>query len=574
LNDSLFFTDHSAVASGTISAYQWDLGDGTTSSASNPVHAYAGSGTFPVALTVTSDSGCVNTTSAVATVYPLPAAGFLHTAVCYGDTTTFTNQSNVANDTINFWLWDFGDGTTASGENQHHIYSSFGNYPVQLIVRTQHGCPDTIVNPVTVNPLPVAEAGSDTTVCSGSYAVLGISPVNGVNYQWSPDTLLDFPSSSSTSLYCENNTLTILDLYYTLTAVNSFGCTGSDNVHVRIKPLPALDFEAPPPQCLKGNRFTFTPQGHTDANSALSWNFGSNSNPPSSPAVNPPAVFYSTAGSHIVTLLYSYMGCPAPPVTDSVLVWEMPVAGFAPSPFEGCTPVDVTCYNLHTDTSYEYTWIIQGQTFHEVNPSWTFEQPGNYTITQIVKNQYGCQADPEKATVHVYPIPEADFTNSPDSAWIYRSLIEFENKSTGASFYSWDFGDGTTDNFFSGSHNYTDTGTFDITLIVISDHGCRDTVYGKVRVYEGFSFYVPNAFTPNGDGVNDSFQGYGTFLHSYEMWIYDRWGLLIYHTDDYDKPWDGRMNTLVQNDTYVYRIRVTDYTDKEHIFLGSVTLVR
>jgi gliding motility-associated-like protein len=102
-----------------------------------------------------------------------------------------------------------------------------------------------------------------------------------------------------------------------------------------------------------------------------------------------------------------------------------------------------------------------------------------------------------------------------------------------------------------------------------------DTVFGRVKIYEGFSFYVPNAFSPNSDGVNDFFQGYGTYLRKYEMSIYDRWGLLIYHTDDYYKPWDGSIDgSVCQNDVYVYRIKVADYRDKEHVYIGSVTLVK
>jgi gliding motility-associated-like protein len=195
-------------------------------------------------------------------------------------------------------------------------------------------------------------------------------------------------------------------------------------------------------------------------------------------------------------------------------------------------------------------------------------------VTQIVSNEYGCVSQPSVADVHVYPVPTASFTNSPDSSWIFESLIQFQNSSIGAAQYQWDFGDGTSANFFHGEHAYSDTGTFEIRLIVTSTHGCIDTVYGRVRIFEGFSFYVPNAFTPNEDGINDYFQGYGTFINKYEMWIYDRWGLMIYHTNDYYKPWDGRMNTMCQNDTYVYRIKVTDYGDKDHIFIGSVTLVK
>jgi gliding motility-associated-like protein len=191
-----------------------------------------------------------------------------------------------------------------------------------------------------------------------------------------------------------------------------------------------------------------------------------------------------------------------------------------------------------------------------------------------VENINGCSATPYTLPVKVYDNPVAGFSHTPEHALLYEALISFENSSVGGAQYDWDFGDGQSAGFFNGDHMYNDTGTFTITLIVISQNGCRDTVDGIVTVEEGFSFYVPNAFTPNGDGVNDSFQGYGTFLNSYEMRIYDRWGVLIYFTDSYDRPWDGRIHSLAQNDTYVYRINVTDRRNKPHVFIGSVTLVR
>ena len=105
-------------------------------------------------------------------------------------------------------------------------------------------------------------------------------------------------------------------------------------------------------------------------------------------------------------------------------------------------------------------------------------------------------------------------------------------------------------------------------------NGCRDTAYGRVIVEDGFSFYIPNAVTPNDDGINDTFQGYGTFIQSYEMWIYDRWGKMIYFTDDYNKPWDCRVSSVVQNDTYVYMIRIIDSQKKYHDFKGSISVVK
>jgi gliding motility-associated-like protein len=111
--------------------------------------------------------------------------------------------------------------------------------------------------------------------------------------------------------------------------------------------------------------------------------------------------------------------------------------------------------------------------------------------------------------------------------------------------------------------------------MMISPHGCVDTVRGIVRVEENFSFYVPNSFTPNGDGVNDMFRGYGVAINSYQMNIYNRWGELIYTTNNYDKPWDGAISTDdVQNDVFVYHIALVDQHGEKHTYVGDVSVIR
>ena len=95
-----------------------------------------------------------------------------------------------------------------------------------------------------------------------------------------------------------------------------------------------------------------------------------------------------------------------------------------------------------------------------------------------------------------------------------------------------------------------------------------------IEINEGFEFFIPNSFTPNGDGINDFFQGYGINFKNVKMSIYDRWGLKVFETSEYHKPWDGKIKEVIQNDVYVYRILVTDKTDEQHSYVGSVTVVR
>jgi gliding motility-associated-like protein len=152
----------------------------------------------------------------------------------------------------------------------------------------------------------------------------------------------------------------------------------------------------------------------------------------------------------------------------------------------------------------------------------------------------------------------------------------FADLSSGATFWEYDFGD------FDGSiqqnptHTYADTGHYTVQQIVINQYGCADTSEQIVPILAEFTFFVPNAFTPNGNGNNDVFYGSGEGIREFTMLIFDRWGNLIFESHDPSVGWDGTRNggTLCQIDTYVYRFVIIDVLGEEHKYMGHVNLVR
>jgi gliding motility-associated-like protein len=111
----------------------------------------------------------------------------------------------------------------------------------------------------------------------------------------------------------------------------------------------------------------------------------------------------------------------------------------------------------------------------------------------------------------------------------------------------------------------------------MSPGGCPDTAYRTIHVAGEFSIFIPNSFTPNGDGSNDTFTAFGEDIRDFDMWILERWGGKIFHSTSLAEPWDGtyfRDGNICQSDVYVYKIVVHDFHGKEHIFIGHVTLVR
>ncbi|MCX6296806.1 MAG: gliding motility-associated C-terminal domain-containing protein, partial [Bacteroidetes bacterium] len=212
---------------------------------------------------------------------------------------------------------------------------------------------------------------------------------------------------------------------------------------------------------------------------------------------------------------------------------------------------------------------------------------GSYTISLTVTSSLGsCTSSITNTNmINVYPNPVANFTAPSNTSIINPTVSFIDNSSvpTGAiASWHWNFGDpfadaDSTSGLQNPFHTFTDAGTYCATLSIISDHGCVDTTQLCVIIDPEFTFFIPNAFSPNGDGINDEFYGKGEYINSFEMLIYDRWGNLIFFSDDINKHWDGKANhgsELAQQDVYVYVVKIKDIKDKKHKYTGTVTIVK
>ena len=204
-------------------------------------------------------------------------------------------------------------------------------------------------------------------------------------------------------------------------------------------------------------------------------------------------------------------------------------------------------------------------------------QAGFYMITDVV-DIYGCTGTYSgNATITVNPLPLAQFSFFPQPTDLDNPHITFTNLSFGHTSAIWDFGDGFTlnDTISRLLHTYNDTGYYKVNLAVSNEFGCVDTIAYEIRIDPIFIIYIPDAFTPNGDNINDAFGPSVYGISKFEMKIYNRWGETIYHTTEKDKPWDGTTNnTESQQGVYTYSIVATDLKDKPHKFVGAFKLFR
>jgi gliding motility-associated-like protein len=176
-------------------------------------------------------------------------------------------------------------------------------------------------------------------------------------------------------------------------------------------------------------------------------------------------------------------------------------------------------------------------------------------------------------------MPQANFAPKPQITTIEDPIIYFENYSTGASFYEWDFGDGNISTEYSPTYSYTNPGEYHVILSVADEYGCIDTVGANIIIKEGANtFYIPNAFTPNGNDLNELFNITATNINpnTFEMRIYDRWGKQLFYTTDVNQGWNGTYKgEPVPQGIYTYIIKFEDSQGyKKEIVIGEVILLK
>ncbi|MBL4656190.1 MAG: gliding motility-associated C-terminal domain-containing protein [Bacteroidia bacterium] len=222
---------------------------------------------------------------------------------------------------------------------------------------------------------------------------------------------------------------------------------------------------------------------------------------------------------------------------------------------------------------YTYYWST-GQTGDVANNLYA----GTYSVSVLDKN--GCVAIKQQIDIINYEGVVADFLADPYEVSILNPEIEFYDSSKSAVqivSWDWDFGDGAISTLTNPMHEYTDTGYFPVTLLVINEFGCADTIVDTIRIKPEAAIYIPNAFTPDGNGLNDMW-GAKTFgLTEFELYVYDRWGEMIFRTDNPNDLWNGRrdnVGAMSPDGVYPYLIKAKDHTGRAHRYVGHVVLLK
>lgn len=214
------------------------------------------------------------------------------------------------------------------------------------------------------------------------------------------------------------------------------------------------------------------------------------------------------------------------------------------------------------------------------NATFFFDQPGLWDVTLRAITNHGCATDSTIAhLVQVNPKPTAGFSVRDNEVTMLQPVVVIQNEaSLDVTEWLYDFGDGNLSSYSDGPHEYVTWADYTITQIVTNTFGCSDTTYRNISVNPQLLFYIPNAFTPDGNGNNDVFRPsfYGSNVLQYEFTIFDRWGKIVFTTTDAEGGWDGSIKgALAQDGVYNWTMK---YRSPDNPVLaieqGGVTLLR
>ncbi len=248
----------------------------------------------------------------------------------------------------------------------------------------------------------------------------------------------------------------------------------------------------------------------------------------------------------------------------------------------GCAPYTAVFTNTSLGGAV-FKWVFGDGTTYSVNNSnsvtYTYSNIQSYSAYLIATDTNTCNKTDTSAifVINVQGKPTAAFNAAPQPP-VSNTPIVFTNNSTGAISYKWIFGDGTdsvTNSSLPISHLYNNTSVYTVQLIAINSAGCADTVSEKVKTLITPLFDVPNAFSPNGDGINDKIfvEGYG--ISSIKWNIYNRWGILVFSSSSTSNGWDGTYKGILQpQDIYQYVLEVKMTNGSNYLKKGDITLLR
>lgn len=550
-NTPLSFTDQSFSLYGIVNQWSWIFGDNTTSTQQNPIKTYTQDGIYTVRLITNDSNECIDTTTKQVTIYSTPDVAFDITPACQNTQMSFTDRSVIQFGNFDTRQWIL-NGNSVGGANPYTYQEpNLGSRTMKLIVKSTEGCIDSLTKTYTVFPPPTVTITPDTALCL--YDTIQLFAGGGTQYVWAPGTGLSSPNVANPFTSPAQTT------NYVVNVTDSNGCQNTGNVTVTVNPLPNTDAGRDSFICVGD---TYQLQGQNGV--SFSWQ-------PAALVSNPNIANPTTSPDSSLTFYLTTVnvfGCDN--IDSMFLEVQHPINATLSGPPDVCIYDTI---QLEVQDGKYYLWVpaagLSSDTIY--NPTASPLQNTSYTV--YVTNDCPQFADTLDVDIVVHPLPLVDA--GPDTT-VYRdeTAMLFGN-SDGISF-EWipaDYLDDPTSlNPFCFPFN-----SITYVLQATSDYGCknRDTV--RVNVEVKTLILVPNAFTPNQDGLNDVFRIIKTLNieRVYDVFVFNRWGQKVFEGHNSSLFWDGTFNGQPQDlGVFAYAIRALTRDGDEITVTGNVTLLR
>ena len=555
-NDPVFFTDISTTTYGEIDSWFWLFANGDTSTAQNPAVDLQGN-EQDVILTTTTTLGCELTTTHEIFVPPSPYATFSTTLRCPQLPIDFFDETYSYGSEIISWQWDFGNpsspNNTSTLENPTHTYGEAGDYTVTLSMETEYNCTSTYTETITIYPNFLADAGENLEICNGdSIALAASDEFDWFLYEWSPTENIN-DSTSRTPIVSPTETTV-----YTVTISDPNGCLETDEVTVVVNPLPTISVPDNQAICL-GDTIDLV---GVIGNEAISFEWIGESIIEN----NDELILVAPTENTTYTLTATdEKGCINEANVDIEVI--LPVSVEADGEFSVCYGDSVQLTALGAEN---YRWL-PNTNLSDANISNPIAFPTE-TTDYIVEAYNDCFNDFDTITVTVLPLPEVDAGEN-----VTINVGETaELNGFGATILEWTPTTALSDaNIANPTVSSLESVVY--TLQTTDIFGCKNSDTVSVEVTNFFDAILPNAFSPNEDGINDIF---GIFakrglkeLQNFS--IYNRWGKLVFETKDFEEGWNGQLKGKdLEVGVYVYHIKATTFLDGSYEKKGNVTLIR
>lgn len=436
---------------------------------------------------------------------------------------------------------------------------------------------------VVSNASPSMARTSGYSTCNGTTLNISNAASNVNSYYWDFGDITTTTDTSRvaapTYTYPDTGSYTVMLVVEPYTS-----CADTSYAFVSLYDQVVTNFGYNGELCFENHSINlFVTSSHSN-DAIFNWDFGGNTNLGTNSSVrNPTGVVWDQVGAYYVKVTVEDFGCTGS-FGDTLYIYPNPIAGEIIEKVEACLP-----YTTHfLDDSYyfgnaQHFWDFgDGTTSNFVNPTHTYKEPGTYTVTHTIKSLVGCidsSISVKKDVITVRPVPTSGMQVEPEIQSIYNPVFtltdESENHTTTITYLP---NNEVIENLERESISIEDTGVYPIYHVSFNEFGCADTLIKYLEVYSPFNLYIPNAFTPNGDGINDEFAYAITGVVSSYIEIYNRWGEIVFKSADPYETWNGRINNSgpeVVPGVYTYVIKAEVERDPyTHTEGGVISVIR